>query len=231
MSEKIFLVSGGSSAIFQELIKEGFFSDTDILSIYNSSNKLIKKKNIRYHKINFKKKYNLKKIEKFLKNYKKIIFINFASKKTDKLFLKINIRDFLQDMKINTFSYFYFCKLIIPLMIKNDWGRIINISSTGGEKGYVGTTIYSSTKLASNGITNIIGKEYARYGITANTLKLGNFELGMFLKLNAKIKKKLLKEIPSQKTGKIINIANAINLLVESDYINSSDIYIDGGNR
>lgn len=44
MSEKIFLVSGGSSAIFQELIKEGFFSDTDILSIYNSSNKLIKKK-------------------------------------------------------------------------------------------------------------------------------------------------------------------------------------------
>ena len=116
-------------------------------------------------------------------------------------------------------------------MIKNNWGRIINISSTGGERGDIGTTTYTSTKLASNGITNILSKEFARFGITANTLKLGNFKTGMFLNLDEKLKKKILKEIPSGETGKIEDIYKAIKYLISSNYTNNSTINIDGGYR
>ena len=231
MNEKIFIVSGGSSDIFQKLIKENYFNNSKIIAIYNSSKHLIKNKNINYVKLDYTKKINLKKYEKIIKKYNKLVFINFASKKTNKIFLNINNYDFITDFKINTLSYFSICKLIIPFMIKNNWGRIINISSTGGEKGDVGTTTYTSTKLASNGITNILSKEFARFGITSNTIKLGNFKTGMFLNLNENLKKKILREIPSGKTGKIQNIAKAINFIINSDYTNNANINIDGGYR
>ena len=116
-------------------------------------------------------------------------------------------------------------------MIKNNWGRIINISSTGGEKGDIGTLTYTSTKLASNGITNIISKEFGRFNVTSNTIKLGNFKTGMYLNLSEKLKKKILKEIPSGKTGNFSNIYKAINFLINSDYTNNATINVDGGYR
>ena len=231
MKKKIFLVSGASSDIFQKLIKKNYFDNSQIVGIYNSSKNLIREKNIIYVNFNFSKKFNLKKIEKLIKDYRKIIFINFASRKVDKIFSDITINDYMKDYNINTLSYFKICKFIIPFMIKNNWGRIINISSTGGERGDIGTTTYTSTKLASNGITNIISKEFARFGITANTLKLGNFKTGMFLNLEERFIKKILKEIPSGKTGEIENIYKAIKYLIDSNYTNNSTINIDGGYR
>ena len=179
MKKKIFLISGGSSDIFQNLVKENYFNKSKVIAIFNSKKRLIKNKNIEYLKLDYKKKINLKIYEKIFIKYKKIIFINFASKKTNEIFLNINKNDFMRDININTLSYFSICQFIIPFMIKNNWGRIINISSTGGEKGDVGTTIYTSSKLASNGITNILSKEFARFGITSNTIKLGNFNTGI----------------------------------------------------
>tara|TARA_Y100000591_G_scaffold329386_1_gene357831 strand:- start:1383 stop:2078 length:696 start_codon:yes stop_codon:yes gene_type:complete len=231
MKEKIYIISGGSSSIFQKLLSEKYFVNEKIFAIYNSSKKIIKNKNINYLKFNYTKKVNLKKHIKIIKSYKKIIFINFASNKTNKTFLNISNDEFLRDFKINTLSYFDIAKIILPLMIKNNWGRIINISSTGGEKGDIGTLTYTSTKLASNGITNIISKEFGRFNVTSNTIKLGNFKTGMYLNLSEKLKKKILKEIPSGKTGNFSNIYKAINFLINSDYTNNATINVDGGYR
>ena len=231
MKDKIFIVSGGSSSIFQELLKNRYFDKEKIIAIYNSSQKLIKKSNINYVKLNLAKKINLQKQIKAIRKYNKIIYLNFASQKTNKTFLNITDDDFIKDFKINTLSYFNISRQLIPIMIKNNWGRIINVSSTGGEKGDVGTTTYTSTKLASNGITNIISKEFGRFPITANTIKLGNFNTGMFLNLDPKIKKKILKEIPLKKTGKVSNIYKAINYLISSEYTNNAILNVDGGYR
>lgn len=231
MKDKIFIVSGGSSSIFQELLKNRYFDKEKIIAIYNSSQKLIKKSNINYVKLNLAKKINLQKQIKAIRKYNKIIYLNFASQKTNKTFLNITDDDFIKDFKINTLSYFNISRQLIPIMIKNNWGRIINVSSTGGEKGDVGTTTYTSTKLASNGITNIISKEFGRFSITANTIKLGNFNTGMFLNLDPKIKKKILKEIPLKKTGKVSNIYKAINYLISSEYTNNAILNVDGGYR
>jgi len=231
MKKKIFLISGGSSKIFQDLIQKNYFNNSNIVAIYNSSKNLFKTKNIKYLKIDYSKDFKLGEIEKLIQNYQKIIFINFAAKKNDKIILDIDCNDFLKSLKINTLSYFKICKFILPIMIKNKWGRIINISSTGGERGDVGTAVYTSSKLASNGITSIISKEFARFGITSNTIKLGNFNTGMFLSLNANKKKKILNDIPSKKTGKISNIYKAISFLVKSEYSNNAILNIDGGYR
>jgi len=74
-----------------------------------------------------------------------------------------------------------------------------------------------------------MSKEYGKYNITFNTLKLGNFNYGLFKKLPKSKQKKLLAAVPSNKTGNVINILNAINFLINSDYVNNSEINIDGG--
>jgi NAD(P)-dependent dehydrogenase (short-subunit alcohol dehydrogenase family) len=231
MKNKIFIISGGSSSIFQELLKKSYFKNEKIIAIYNSSKKLIKNKNIQYLRINLEKKFNLNRHVKIIQNYKKIIFINFAAKKTNKIFLNITNDEFINDFKINTLSYFNICKILLPIMLKNNWGRIINISSTGGEKGDVGTTTYTSTKLASLGITNILSKEFGRFSITSNTIKLGNFNLGMLLNLDTNLKKKLLKEIPLGRYGNVTNIYKAIIFLINSEYTNNATLNVDGGYR
>jgi NAD(P)-dependent dehydrogenase (short-subunit alcohol dehydrogenase family) len=231
MRNKIFIISGGSSSIFQELLKKSYFKNEKIIAIYNSSKKLKKNKNIEYLRINLEKKFNLNRHVKIIQNYKKIIFINFAAKKTNKTFLNITNDEFINDFKINTLSYFNICKILLPIMLKNNWGRIINISSTGGEKGDVGTTTYTSTKLASHGITNILSKEFGRFSVTSNTIKLGNFNLGMLLNLDTNLKKKLLKEIPLGKYGNVTNIYKAIIFLINSEYTNNATLNIDGGYR
>lgn len=231
MKNKIFIISGGSSSIFQELLKKSYFKNEKIIAIYNSSKKLIKNKNIQYLRINLEKKFNLNRHVKIIQNYKKIIFINFAAKKTNKIFLNITNDEFINDFKINTLSYFNICKILLPIMLKNNWGRIINISSTGGEKGDVGTTTYTSTKLASRGITNILSKEFGRFSITSNTIKLGNFNLGMLLNLDTNLKKKLLKEIPLGRYGNVTNIYKAIIFLINSEYTNNATLNVDGGYR
>ena len=231
MKNKIFIISGGSSSIFQELLKKSYFKNEKIIAIYNSSKKLIKNKNIQYLRINLEKKFNLNRHVKIIQNYKKIIFINFAAKKTNKTFLNITNDEFINDFKINTLSYFNICKILLPIMLKNNWGRIINISSTGGEKGDVGTTTYTSTKLASRGITNILSKEFGRFSITSNTIKLGNFNLGLLLNLDTNLKKKLLKEIPLGKYGNVTNIYKAIIFLINSEYTNNATLNVDGGYR
>jgi len=231
MKNKIFIISGGSSSIFQELLKKSYFKNEKIIAIYNSSKKLIKNKNIQYLRINLEKKFNLNRHVKIIQNYKKIIFINFAAKKTNKTFLNITNDEFINDFKINTLSYFNICKILLPIMLKNNWGRIINISSTGGEKGDVGTTTYTSTKLASRGITNILSKEFGRFSITSNTIKLGNFNLGMLLNLDTNLKKKLLKEIPLGRYGNVTNIYKAIIFLINSEYTNNATLNVDGGYR
>lgn len=114
-------------------------------------------------------------------------------------------------------------------MIKNKWGRVINISSTGGLAGDKGTLLYTSSKNASLGIMRVMSQEYAIFNITFNTLLLGNFNFGMFKLLNKKIQDKVLKKIPSKKTGKVVNIYNAIKFLINSDYVNGASIKIDGG--
>jgi NAD(P)-dependent dehydrogenase (short-subunit alcohol dehydrogenase family) len=223
--DKLIILSGSSGGIGEEILKY-FSKKYYVLALYNNNKPKIINKKIKFLKADFKKKIIIKNI--FFKN-KKIIFINLAAIKINKLFIHSNIHEWKNQFKINVDSFFEITKSILPEMIKKNWGRIINFSSTDGINGDIGIAGYAATKHSIHGFSKVLSKEYGRFGITTNVLILGNFNYGMFKNLSIKKKSTLLKKVPGNKTGRIKNIINAINFIINSDYVNGAEIKIDGG--
>jgi 3-oxoacyl-[acyl-carrier protein] reductase len=220
--------SGGIGSLLIHLISKKF----RILCIYNKKKPKLKKA-MPILKIDFNNnsniEYSCSKLKKIILLEKKIIFLNLAAVKIDKISINIKKEEMKKSFNINYFSFFYIIQNILPILIKNKWGRVINFSSTGGLAGEIGTLLYSSSKYASLGMIKVLSKEYAKFNITFNTIKLGNFNIGMYNRLKEKTKEDILKKIPSGKTGDIKNIFNAIEFVIKSDYVNGSEIAVDGG--
>jgi len=225
------VILGGSSSLASNLLSSLAEKDR-VLCFYNRNRPQIKKKNIEYFKLNLEnfKLSDLVKnnFSKKIKN-KKITLINFASIKIDKLSLFVSDNELNKTLNINFVSFFKIIKFLLPKMIGKKWGRVISVSSTGGMRGDKGTFLYTSSKHASLGMIKSMSKEYGKYNITFNTINLGNFNYGLFKKLSKNKKEKILSSIPSNKTGDIQNIHNAINFIIKSNYVNNSEISIDGG--
>jgi len=225
----MYIFLGANSGIAKKLLNYSFGNEK-IIALYRSNKPNISKKNILYKKFNIKERTFDKLIKLINKNDdKKIVLVNFSSIKIDKLSLHLNKKLFQETFEVNLFGYFNFIKFILPYMIKNNWGRVINISSTGGLRGDVGTSLYTSSKNATTGLFKVLSKEYARFNVTFNTISLGSFNTGMFEKLPIHLKKKIIENIPSKKNGNCQNIVNGIKFLKKSDYVNGSIINIDGG--
>ncbi len=228
VKRKTLIILGSSSGIARELIKKLKYK-YKIISFYNNNKVKINK--VVSYKLNFNSKDDEieSKFKKIIEKNSKFIILNFASIKIDKISYYINKGEIEKTFNINTFAFLRIIQEFIPKMLREKWGRVINISSVGGLKGDKGTLLYSSSKNASASMMNVMSQEYGKFNMTFNTLKLGNFNYGLFKKLNPNIKKNIINKIPSKKTGKIINIINAIEFLIESDYVNGSSISIDGG--
>ena len=228
VKKNLILIFGSSGGIGQEiskLLKKKY----RVVCFYNK-NKISNKNKTISKKLNFLSKKEIKNISKVVKfkNYRTVI-LNFASVKIDKLSLYITEKEYKKSMEVNVNAFLKIINEIIPYMMKNNWGRIINISSTGGISGDKGTILYSMSKNAAISMMKVMSKEYGKFNITFNTLKLGNFNYGLFEKFDEDFKKKLLDKVPSKKTGNIKNILYAIDFLIKTDYINGSSINIDGG--
>ena len=228
VKKPIILLFGASSGIASELIK--FFKKKFIIYAFYNQKKITSKLKLKKIKLNLLRNDEIStKLKKLNLKSQKITIINFASIKIDKLSFNINNKNLKQTFQINTFSFFKILQILLPIMMKSKWGRVINISSTGGLAGEKGTLLYSASKNASLSMMKVLSQEYGAFNITFNSLLLGNFDVGLFKLLKQDIKNEILKRIPSRKTGDIINIYNAIKFLIKSDYVNGSSIKIDGG--
>ena len=226
--KKVILVLGASGGIATELNK--FLNKRYLIYLFYFKNKPKHLKNTKSIKLdlqNYSKiKSTLNQME--IKN-KKIIILNLAAVKFDKISYNIDSSDLEKTFKINTFSFLNFVQYFLPQMIKEKWGRVINFSSTAGSVGEKGTLPYTASKNATHGMIKVMSKEYAQFNLTFNTIELGNFNFGLFQKLNPEMREKIISNIPSKKTGGIRNIYNAVNFIINSDYVNGSKINIDGG--
>ena len=226
--KKIILVLGASSGIATELNK--FLYKKFKMYFFYFKNKPKNLKNTQSFKLNLN---NYKKLDITLSKLRiknsKIIILNLASVKYDKISFNINNADLEKTFSINCFSFLNFIKHFLPTMINQKWGRVINFSSTAGSVGEKGTLLYTSSKNAAYGMMNVMSKEYARFNITFNTIELGNFNYGLFKKLNPEMRKKIISNIPSKKTGNIKDIYNAVHFIINSEYVNGSKINVDGG--
>lgn len=166
------------------------------------------------------------------KNYGFVdVLINNAAIAQQKLFLDTSLKDWNEIFNVNLFSMFFCCKKILPNMIKNKKGKIINISSVWGEVGASMETIYSSSKAAVIGFTKALAKEVALSGVNVNAIAPGVIKTDMLKELSKDEMKDLKAQIPIGKIGRPLDVANAALFLADerSSYINGEVLDVGGG--
>ena len=159
------------------------------------------------------------------------ILVNNAGITSDQLFLRMKDEDWDNVIATNLTGTFNLTKALIKGMIKNRYGRIINISSVSGLMGNPGQVNYSSAKAGLSGFTKSLAKEVGSRGITVNSIAPGFIETDMTSYLDENAKEKLTQDIPLKRLGSVNDIAELAIFLAsdESSYITGQTISVDGG--
>lgn len=134
-------------------------------------------------------------------------------------------------LSTNLDGVFNMTKNVLDYMLSRQFGRIINISSVNGQRGQFGQTNYSAAKAGMHGFTMALAQEVARKGITVNSVSPGYVATQMVMKIDEGIRNELISQIPMQRLGKPVEIANTVNFLASSDaeYITGANIPVNGG--
>ncbi|MGD6777055.1 3-oxoacyl-ACP reductase FabG [Sutcliffiella horikoshii] len=159
------------------------------------------------------------------------ILINNAGITKDNMLLKMSGEDFQKVMDVNVNGVFNCTQAVVPHMLENGKGKIINTSSVSGVYGNVGQTNYAASKAAVVGMTKSWAKEFGRKNINVNAVAPGFVDTNMVATVPEKVIQSLLQVIPLQRLGKPSDIANAYLYLAsdESDYVNGTVLHVDGG--
>ncbi len=159
------------------------------------------------------------------------ILINNAGITKDAMLSKMTIENFQRVLEVNLNGVFHCTQAVLPHLLANGSGRIINTSSVSGVYGNVGQTNYAASKSALIGMTKTWGKELGRKGITVNAVAPGFIETSMVESVPEKVLDQLKQTIPLQRLGKPQDIANAYLYLAsdEANYVNGTVLHVDGG--
>lgn len=223
------ILTGATGGIGKELV--GHLSKIDdIIGIYNrSSVKESPHKKVRYEKLDIEDPEDIGLFAKKKKDeISHITLVHSAVINIDGLFAKYKESDWDKVMNVNLKGNFLLTQALLPQMIQEKWGRIIHISSVVGMQGRVGTVAYSASKTALLGMSRVLASEYGRFNITSNVLNLGYFESGLADTLSDDVRKEVLGRLPSKSFGNVADIANAVEFIIKSGYVNGSVITIDG---
>ncbi|PIZ31462.1 MAG: beta-ketoacyl-ACP reductase [Alphaproteobacteria bacterium CG_4_10_14_0_8_um_filter_53_9] len=159
------------------------------------------------------------------------ILVNNAGITRDALFIRQTQDDWNQVLFVNLEQIVRLTRHLLPLMQKQGWGRIINITSIVAHMGNVGQTNYITAKAGLTGFTKALAKEAARKGVTVNAIAPGFITTDMTDKIPEAIKESFIKQIPAQRFGDAKDIAAAITFLAseEASYITGTTLHINGG--
>lgn len=237
---KTAIVTGGARGIGKAIVEELAKAGINVIANYNNSKKqaeqlkeTLKKQgyNIEIYKADVSKKEEVKKLVNFAKNtFREIdILINNAGIDEVKLFTEITDEDWNMMINTNLNSVFYTTKEIVPDMIKNKKGCIINISSVDGITGASCEVHYSVSKAAVNGLTKALAKELAPSNIRVNGVAPGAIQTDMNKNLSKEDIKEVEKEIPMGRFGTPEEIAKCVIWLVKDTYTTGQIISPNGG--
>lgn len=159
------------------------------------------------------------------------ILVNNAGITKDKLLMRMTAEDFDDVIKANLSGSFYFLKAASSIMIKQKYGRIINITSIVGVRGNAGQVNYSSSKAGMIGMTLSAAKELGKRGITVNAIAPGFIETEMTEILTDDQKKAMLQSISLGRGGLASEVADAAAFLAsdKASYITGQILGVDGG--
>ncbi len=159
----------------------------------------------------------------------KIILLNCAGINHNSMVHKFDLRKWKEVIDTNLNGTFNMIHAVIPRMRESGYGRIINFSSVVAQIGVPGTSAYASSKAALWGLTKAVAVENAMKGITANSLNLGYFDIGMIKEVPEDYKKSILAKIPNGHLGDPRDIYEAVRFIMNCGYLNGVSIDLNGG--
>lgn len=159
------------------------------------------------------------------------ILVNNAGITRDKLMIGMSEADFMDVINTNLKGSFLCMQLVSKLMIKQRYGRIINLSSVVGLHGNAGQVNYAASKAGVIGMTKSAAKELASRNITVNAVAPGMIETDMTAVIPEKAKEAMMASIPAGRAGKPEDIANVVAFLAseEASYMTGQVVSVDGG--
>ena len=236
---KTAIISGSSTGlgthIAQFLINDGYNVVITYFKNKTKAEKLEKKLNnignVKLFKLDVSKIKNVQSVVKnTLKHFSSIdLLINNAGIHIDNNVNSMDETTWKKVIETNLGGTFHFCKCVLPQMRKQQYGRIINISSVVGLVGSKGASNYAASKAGIIGFTKSFAKEVAPFGITVNTIIPGFFDAGMFYHFDSKTRKSILKQIPTQRLGQPHEISDLIKAIIPSSYLTGQAFVLDGG--
>lgn len=237
---KTIIVTGGSRGIGASIVKELANKNYNIVLNYNNSEEQAKQiqkelleKNIKIEifKADVSKRENVKELVKFaLEKFKTIdVLINNAGIDQVKMFMDITDEDWNKMIQTNLNSVFYCTQEVLPTMIHNKEGNIINISSIWGITGASCEVHYSVAKAGIDGMTKALAKELGSSNIRVNSIAPGAILTDMNKEYTNEEIEDMKSQIPLGKLGNPIEIAKCVNWLIEDNYTTGQIISPNGG--
>lgn len=238
--KKTIIVTGASRGIGAAIVKILAKEDYNIVLNYNKSEEIAKKmqeeftkqeKNVEIFKADVSKREEVKKLIEFTINkFKKIdVLINNAGISQTRLFTDITDEDWNNMLNVNLNSVFYMTQEVLPYMIHEKEGCIINISSIWGITGAACETHYSVAKAGVDAMTKSLAKELGPSNIRVNSIAPGIIDTDMNKYLSDEELANIEEEIPLGKIGSPETIAKCVKWLIEDDYTTGQIIGINGG--
>ena len=238
LENKKIIITGATGGIGHSLVKSLSESGAKILATGTRLEKLeelkSKFKNTDILKFDISKG---EEIEEFIENATKQLgggldcLINNAGITQDNLAIRMNIDEWKKVIDINLTSTFLLSKFAIKKMLKNKYGKIINITSVVGHTGNLGQVNYTASKAGIVAMAKSLAIEYAKKNININCISPGFIKTEMTDKIDDKFKEAIISKIPSSRLGKPEDVANAVLFLTsdQSNYINGETIHVNGG--
>ncbi len=159
------------------------------------------------------------------------ILVNNAGITRDQLVMRMKRADWDDVIATNLTAPFLLTQAAISSMLKQRWGRIINITSIFGQIGQAGQANYSSSKAGLIGLTMAVAREVGSRNITVNAVAPGFIETAMTEVLPAELKENILKNIPLGRAGSDMDVAHAVKFLAseEAGYVTGHVLNVNGG--
>ena len=237
LKHKKILITGATGGIGNSLVKKFNDLETSIMATGTNEDKLNKlKKDFPKIKIEKFRLDEHDKIENFVETvYKKLdgldILVNNAGITSDNLSIRLTEENWKKVLDINLTSSFLMCKYAIKKMLKNKYGKIINITSIVGHTGNLGQANYAASKAGIVAFSKSMAIEYAKKNINVNCVSPGFIKTEMTDQINEEFKKILINKIPSGDLGTGEDVSNCVAFLASdlAKYINGETIHVNGG--
>ena len=237
LKNKKILITGATGGIGNSLVQKFNDLGSKIVATGTNDNKLN----------NLQKKYPQILVEKFkLDEHDKIekfidltneklngldILINNAGITLDNISIRLTEENWKKVLDINLTSSFLMCKYAIKKMLKNKYGKIINITSIVGHTGNLGQANYAASKAGIIAFSKSLAIEYAKKNININCVSPGFIKTEMTDKINDEFKINLINKIPSGCMGTGEDVSNSVAFLASdmASYINGETLHVNGG--